>query len=155
MHPQVQTLFEDEFEAMVGLARLLLDNGSDVEDVVMDAFVATAERIVTLDRPGAYLRTAVVNGCRQRHRDGRRRWRILGERVAPAVRRRDTPDIGAPLEMWGFLEELSERERQALVLTYYLDLPHAETASILGCSSGTVKSLVHRAKGSMRELMVP
>ncbi len=153
MHPRVAPLFESEFEAMTRLARAMLTETSDVEDVVMDAFLATAERIDSLDRPGGYLRMAVINGCRQRLRDRGRRRRILAERVAPGMHRDRLPPAEQAVEMVDLLDSLSERERTAIVMTYYLDLPHADTASILGCSVGTVKSLVHRAKRSLREVM--
>lgn len=59
------------------------------------------------------------------------------------------PDFG--IEIRELIDSLSERERTVMVLTYYLDLPYAETASMMGCSVGTVKSLVHRAKRSLRK----
>jgi RNA polymerase sigma factor (sigma-70 family) len=129
----------------------MLDNSGDVEDVVMDAFVSTSQRIDSLDNPGGYLRTAVVNGCRQRLRDGSRRQGILAARVAPFAEHRVGADVDASLEVREMIDSLSERERTVMVLTYYLDLPHSEAASIMGCSVGTVKSLVHRAKRSLRE----
>jgi len=45
----------------------------------------------------------------------------------------------------------SKRQRTALVLRYYLDLSVAETAQLMGCADGTVKSLTHKAIASLRQ----
>ena len=44
----------------------------------------------------------------------------------------------------------STEQRATLALVYYLDLPHAEAARVLGVPAGTVKSRVHRAVESLR-----
>ena len=44
-----------------------------------------------------------------------------------------------------------ERQRAALVLRFYADLPGNEIATILGCREGTVKSLIHRGLAKLRE----
>lgn len=53
--------------------------------------------------------------------------------------------------MLAALEALSERERIAVVLRYYEDLPDEEIAAVLDCSRSTVRSLVHRALPTLRE----
>lgn len=50
---------------------------------------------------------------------------------------------------------LPDRERQALVCRYFLDLSEAETAQVLNCPLGSVKSRTSRALGRLRELVVP
>ena len=52
--------------------------------------------------------------------------------------------------MWRALQTLSPGQRAALVLRYYEDLSEAQTAEVLGCSVGTVKSQVHRALNRLR-----
>ncbi len=49
------------------------------------------------------------------------------------------------------LAALPARQRAVLVLRYYEDLSEAQTAQLLGCSVGTVKSQAHRALGTLRE----
>lgn len=148
MRTSLEDLFEREFDAMVRLARVMLGPGFDIDDVVMTAFVATATRLESLDSPGAYLRTAVVNGCRRRLRDTQRRKRIWEERLVPTRADLHTP---ARDEFVGdLLGALSERERTAIVLTYYVDLTTAQAAEVMGCRPGTVKSLVSRGMAKMR-----
>lgn len=148
MQSRLTEVFETEFDNMVKLARVFLPQTADVEDAVMTAFVATAKRIDQLENPGGYLRTSVVNECRKRLRDQARRHRIWSQRVAPAAQ---LTAVNGDMEyVDDLLAELSERERTAIVLTYYLELRHEETAEILGCRPGTVKSLVHRGLKKMR-----
>jgi RNA polymerase sigma factor (sigma-70 family) len=52
--------------------------------------------------------------------------------------------------MWGRLQQLSPRQRAAIVLRYYEDLSEQQTADTLGCSVGAVKSLVNRGMEALR-----
>jgi len=54
-------------------------------------------------------------------------------------------------QLWSALRQLPYRQRCALVLGFCEDLSETETARLLGCRLGTVKSLTHRALSSMRE----
>jgi DNA-directed RNA polymerase specialized sigma24 family protein len=53
------------------------------------------------------------------------------------------------------LQQLPVRQRTALVLRFYLDLPEAEVARVLGVPTGTVKSWVHRGLARLRQRLGP
>ena len=98
-----------------------------------------------LDNPGAYVRTSVVNGCRswQRRQATERRW----------LERNPRPEVQLPAEEDGViraLAHLSHRQRAALVLRFYEDLPMERIAEVLGCRTGTAKSLVSRGLARLR-----
>ena len=116
----------------------------------MTAFVRLVGRIDGLESPGGWLRTTVVNECRRRLRDQTRR-RIWVDRVVPT----SSGGVANASDEYvdDLLDELSDHERVAIVLTYYLDYSHAETAEVLGCRRGTVKSLVHRALKKMQVMV--
>ena len=104
------------------------------------------------EHPGAYLRTTVVNLC---HSHGRRVQ--VAARHAP-----DPPPVAPPpglppdlSPVWLALDLLSERQRDAVVLRFYLDLPDAEIAALLGVRPGTVRSLVSRALARLQEVLEP
>lgn len=136
-----EELYVAEYRSMVRLAFVMVEGSA--EEVVQDAFAKTFERWGTIDRPGAYLRTCVVNGCR----DVLRRRRL-------AVWRRPEP---APVvtglaadHLLDALAALAPRRRAAVVLRYYEDLSEAEIAVVLGVRPGTVKSMLHRSLLQLR-----
>ena len=131
---------------MLRLAHLLLGSPEQAEDVVHDAFLACAPRWGTLEAPDAYVRAAVTNHARSAmRRAGRDRDKSdrFGRSLALSV---GLPELD---ETWVVLRGLPERQRMALVLRFYEDLPEAEIARLLGCRPGTVKSLIHRGLASV------
>jgi RNA polymerase sigma-70 factor (ECF subfamily) len=53
------------------------------------------------------------------------------------------------------IEALPETQRAALILARYHDTPYAEIAEIVGSSEKAIKSLIHRARESLRESLAP
>lgn len=136
-------LYRSEGPGLVRLAFLLVGAEGQAEELVHDAFAAVLERWGSLERPAAYLRTCVVNGARRvnRRKALERRWRGLG---APG-----DAELGAD-HLLDALRRLPAKQRAALVLRYYEDLPEAEIATVLGVRPGTVKSLLHRGLTHLR-----
>jgi RNA polymerase sigma factor (sigma-70 family) len=163
--PGFGELYLRSFADMVRLARVLVDSPETAEDLVQDAFVHLHLRWAGVRDPGAYLHRSVVNACRSHHR---RAWRErprpasggAGDRPGPgsgwAADRADgsaagAQDAAADAGVLGAaLATLPYRQRAALVLRYYADLPDAEIATALGCRPGTVASLVHRGLERLR-----
>lgn len=136
-------LYRQRYEPMVRLAYLLTGNRGVAEELVQDAFVAVHRNWERATLPSAYLRTAVVNNARSWMRR-----RVLEEkRVVEPAR-----DPGLPAdEMWDVLQHLPERQRAAIVLRFYEDLPDAAIARILGCRLATVRTAVHRGLAALRK----
>jgi RNA polymerase sigma-70 factor (sigma-E family) len=130
------------------LASLLVDDVGRCEELVQEAFVSFATRRRTLrdpDRAPAYLRSAVLNGARShlRRRDPAPRLRLvrpeLGEDPSTAAARHD--DQAAVLAA---LRLLPGRQRDVLVLRYWMELSEPEIAATLGIGAGTVKTHAKR-----------
>lgn len=86
---------------------------------------------------------------------GRKTWRT--RRPVP-IELDDTParpagDHDARLDLARALAALTERQRLAVELHYYLGLPLAEIASALGCAEGTVKSTLSDGRAKLRTAM--
>ena len=145
--PTAADLFRVEFAPMVRLATLLTGSQDVAEELVMDAFARVSPRVGELDRPGAYLRTAVVNAARSHLRQRQRRARRHPAPVELAVH---DPEID---ELWARLSQLRPDERACVVLRYYDDLPLAEIAEQLDLPLGTVKSHIHRSLATLRTLL--
>ena len=101
------------------------------------------------DRALAYIRTAVVNGCRSVLRRRTLTRRIVSTRGAPWRDTQESAEDTAILaedrrRVLAALAALPSRRREVLVLRFYLNLPVAEVATTLGISQGTVKSAAAR-----------
>ncbi len=142
------TTFEDlyrrEYEPMVRLARGLVDTTEFAEEIVQDAFAKVFDRWNRLSRPGAYLRSAVVNGARSelRKREVRRR---IG--LQPPV----SSDPASHDYLLDALNKLSTRQKSVLVMKYYADMSEKEIAQTLGIRPGTVKSATSRGLAELRK----
>ena len=143
-------LYAAQRAPMVRLAFLLTGGDGTAEELVHDAFLRIAPRIGAVDQPAAYLRRAVVNACLSQ---GRRRSR---ERVL-LLRRVPMPEAveDQPNELRDAIRGLPPRQRAAVVLRYYEDLPEPAIAAALGTTVPGVKSLLHRAVGALREVIEP
>ena len=73
----------DQFGPMVRLAHLMTGSAAVAEDVVQDAFLRVAPHYAKADNPRAYLRTAVVNGCRSHERRAIRHERASTRAARP------------------------------------------------------------------------
>ncbi|MEV0595417.1 SigE family RNA polymerase sigma factor [Nonomuraea cavernae] len=145
----VAELFLTQRLSLVRLAFLLVGDQETAEDVVQDAFAALHRRWSRLtdhDRVLPYLRASVVNGCRMVHRRRSIMRRITGDRQTPFWSAEAAALLGETRrEVFKAVRALPRRQREAVVLRYYLDLSEAEIAETMGISRGTVKSTVFRA----------
>jgi len=152
----VSDLFRAHYRRLVGLAALLVDDRPTAEDVVQDAFMGLYRRWPHLrDHQAAltYLNRAVANGGRDRLRRGRtaparlRRMTPVSEELASAESAAVAGDEAARL--WQGICGLPYRQRQVLVLRYYLDQSEAEIAQTLEVSPGSVKKHASRALAAL------
>ncbi|MGH3715283.1 MAG: SigE family RNA polymerase sigma factor [Micromonosporaceae bacterium] len=103
------------------------------------------------DNLDGYVHRILVRSFLDERRRGWARVALLGsvpERAAPVA-----PDAGEHADVTAALARLPERQRAALVLRFYVDLPVSQVAEILGCRDGTVKSLTSRGLAALRELL--
>jgi RNA polymerase sigma-70 factor (sigma-E family) len=153
----VEALFDQHYSGLCRLATLLTGDAAAAEEVVQEAFLRTYAgwwRIRQPERAQWYLRAAVVNQCRSRGR--RRSSEDRGNRTVWATdgappRRWETDDVGETMAVLDAVRSLPRRQREAVVLRYYEDLSEADVAAALGCSVGTVKSQLFKARASLAE----
>jgi RNA polymerase sigma-70 factor (ECF subfamily) len=82
-----------------------------------------------------------------------RRWRWLRPVPEPdrSIRASDEPAVALGLDR--AVRSLTHRQQLAINLYYYLGLPVAESAVVMGCTEGSVKSTLSAARGRLRELL--
>jgi RNA polymerase sigma factor (sigma-70 family) len=136
-------LYRAQFAHMVRVAWLIVGSAALAEDIVQEAFIRVGARYDTIERPEAYLRTAVVNGCRN---ELRRLRRIATE--PPPEELVNDPEL---VTIFDALSSLTGRHRAVLVLRYVDDRSDEDIAELLGVRRSTVRSLVRRSLGTLRE----
>jgi len=144
----IERLYVAHYDALLRLA-YLLGGAAGAEDLVHDAFVRALDHW----REGApeeafraWAQTTMVRLSVSRWRRGNR------EGVAYA-RHGLEPDVGAhepQPDVERALASLTPRQRAAVVLRYYEDLAEADIAERMGVRLGTVKALLHQARGRLR-----
>jgi RNA polymerase sigma-70 factor (sigma-E family) len=133
-------------------ALLLTGSAHAAEDLVQTALLRAYRRWGRIDEPMSYVRRIMAN-----HRITL--WRRIGmhELVTGFLPEPSTPDSTSALvqraELLAALRRLPHRMRAVLVLRYWEDLSESESAAVLGCSVGTVKSQASRGLARLREAL--
>lgn len=122
-------------------------------DVVGDAFLELErhwDRISTYDDPAAWIRRVALNRLSNQRRSLARRARALlrlqsqEDETRTAVRATD-------LALKAALHGLPVKQRTAVVLFYFADLPVADVAAAMGVTEGSVNQHLHRAREALRK----
>ena len=134
--PAYRALTRRHLPAMLGLARRILGNAADAEDVAQEAMLRVwthAPRWQPLAAFRTWLTRVVVNLCLDRKR--RARWVALeaaGELVDPAPRATETAEHDEREQQLAVaIAELPARQRVAIVLTYSEGMRNAQVADII------------------------
>lgn len=153
-----EALYRTEWSGLVALGWSLTGSWALAEELAQEAFVDAHRRwgeVARKDRPGAWVRRAVVNRAASHHRH-----RAVEARGLARWSRRHAPDeppgtdstgvaatdsVGDP-RFWDAVRSLPHQQRAAVALHYLEDRPVAEIAPILGCSTSTVKVHLHRGR---------
>lgn len=134
------------------LAYLLTGSPAAAEDLAQEAFLRAAGRFPQIRDANnfrAYLRRTVINLWRNSVRRERREQAYLA-RQDPRTPEDESADLVTRYAVRVALLRLSPRQRAAIVLRYYEDLPERQIAALLQCRPGTVKSLLARGVDSLR-----
>jgi RNA polymerase sigma-70 factor (sigma-E family) len=148
-------VFRADGPALVGLARLLLDDPRQAEEVVQEAFIRTYagwSRVRNRDDPLPYVRRAVVNLARSGLRRRRTERAFRFERPDDAPSAEDTAAAQARDDAVALaVAALPRRQRECVVLRFYADATVPEVATTLRISDGSVKQHLHRALATLGE----
>jgi RNA polymerase sigma-70 factor (sigma-E family) len=152
-------MYSTEYRSLVRMSVVLVGDVGTAEEVVQECFIAMYSawrRLRNVDKAVNYLRRSVVN----RSRSVLRR-RIVADKHAP----KHEPDMPSAEQgaitrlersaVIDALRSLPDRQREAVMLRYYLDLSEEEVASAMQISRGAVKSHTARAKAALRSVLEP
>lgn len=145
-------LVEREHRGLTAASALIVGDRSIAEEIVQDVLERTYRRwsrVDTYDRPGAWVRRAVLNQSISVAR------RARSERSALDRLRRRRPievEPAEPLrEIWAAVRDLPPKQVTAVALHYGADLSIAAVAEEMDMSESAVKTLLHRARNALRQ----
>ena len=145
-------------QALARLAYLLTGDRDEAEDLLQNALAKVYrhwDRVSAVELPDAYVRRILVNERNSGWRRMLRRRETPSSHVLEVIEPSGAPgsDPSVGIDLWRQVQTLPRQQRAAVVLRYYEDLTEAQTAEILECSVGTVKSHTSRAIAALRSKM--
>jgi RNA polymerase sigma-70 factor (sigma-E family) len=165
----VTALYQAHAVGMIRLALIMVGDRGAAEDVVQEAFFGLYRgwgRLTDSERALTYVRSSVLNGCRnvlrQRSRNERRERAAAAEGGPTAFSQpgnvAESAEAAALIgqehqQVLDAIRTLPSRQREALVLRFYLDMSEDEAARAMGVSKGTVKSATSRAVAAVGRLL--
>jgi RNA polymerase sigma-70 factor (ECF subfamily) len=146
-----EEFFVERYGEVVRSMRLVVGDPTRAEELAEEAFGRAFRhwsRVSRLDRPVAWVYVVACNEARRAWRREQRapRWFVRDQRVVGDA----TEAVATELDVRAALTQLGDRQRAAVVLRYFADLPLAEIAAVMGCATGTVKATLHQALDRLR-----
>jgi RNA polymerase sigma-70 factor (sigma-E family) len=140
--------FDDAFDQLYQIAYRaafrILGSREDAEDVAIEVLARASVRWQRIDKdPAPWVATVAVNLSLDM-------WRRRRRAPEPETPREVCADVERRTELSQALDRLPKRQRDTVVLRYFLDLTESETAAAMGVSVGTIKQHASRAMVSLR-----
>ncbi len=153
----VTDLFTQHARSLVRMARLFVDDKNAAEDLVQEAFIRlarSAHRIDDRSKAAPYLRSIVLNLARDHNRRGLVSLRHRPSAVADLDSAEDELVVREDQrEVLDAVRALPVRQRDCVVLRYYLDLGIPEIADTLGISANSVKTHLKRGLAALEKAL--
>ena len=146
MDRDFEDFFRTEYDSVRRALVVALRDRAFAEDAAQKGFLeafAHWRRVRRMDRPAGWVYVAAIRYARRKRSD------LFGGTVDTV-----TPDpadaVTATLDLALLVGLLPPRQRLAIVLRYWVDLPLREVAEAMGCAEGTVKATLHAAIRNLR-----
>jgi RNA polymerase sigma-70 factor (sigma-E family) len=154
----VTALYQAHALGLIRLAVVMLGDRPAAEDAVQEAFCGLYRRWHHLSDPGkalSYVRSSVINSCRTMLRRRRRQAGLDPSAGDPPGESAEAMALVGEehRQVLTAIRQLPARQREALVLRFYLDLDEEQIAAAMRISRGTVKSTTSRALAALGRIL--
>lgn len=155
-------LYDRYFDAMYYTAKRIVRNTEMAEDLVQEGFIKAFEKIHTLQQPqffGAWLKRIIVNNCLTACRESSRSVEIVTDKDLPEAFDADAAAENAEglseqtQRLMQAMGRLHENYRMVLTLHFLEGYPQEEVADLMGISHGNCRTMLSRAKESLKKLL--
>ena len=156
-------LVDRHLGSVFAVARRILCNAADAEDIAQDTFLRAYKRLYLYDLEHPLrnwlLKIATnlaINRLRSRHREKVLRLNVARKQQEETTTRKAAgPEpVESNARAWEYwLGQLNESQRTAIVLFHFHQMPYAEIAEALEVPENTVRTYLHRGRRRLRELM--
>ncbi len=150
---RVRSFVRDEYGRVVGAVAMAVGGRDLAEDAVQDALVKLLRDDHDPDRIGAWVTVVAINEARQVMRRRGAESRAIDRSTPPPPPLDPFHEVEIGGEIREAVATLPERQRDAVLLHYFLDMSVEDTAAALGVGSGTVKTHLHRARNVLAEIL--
>jgi RNA polymerase sigma factor (sigma-70 family) len=148
---EVAAFCGEQLPRLIGLLALHVGDRLVAEELAQETLVRVCEKwpqVRQMRDPAAWASRVALNVAGSFWRRRYAEWRANARRVDESVHHdRDVAETVAVREA---VASLPSRQRAALLLRFYADLPVVEVAAHLGCAEGTVRSLTSQALAALR-----
>jgi RNA polymerase sigma-70 factor (ECF subfamily) len=148
---------------VLALAHRVYGDPAEAEDIAQDVFIRVWKYAGSWKKDDAkvdtWLHRIVLNVCRDRLSAGHRQHEVGGMELDMEADPGPTPEDALAGQatrdrVWKALQALPDRQREALVLTYYQELSNAEAAGAMQISVEAVESLLARARRALKRRLL-
>lgn len=142
----------ERYSRLVGAVSLIVRERHTAEDIVQETFARAYlnwSKLWPEGNPAGWAHRVAVNLALSWRRRATREARALLRLASTNAQSFSIPDVDLHRAVAG----LPPRQKAAIAFFYILDLPVEEVAAAMGCRPGTVKSLLHSARGRLRKEM--
>ena len=141
-----------ESRSWVAVATVIIGDRDRAEEVVQEVLARLVGRwakIEGLDRPGAFVRRAVINEAISVHRRQRREL-VANERAAGRLDLRDSAPADPHVDLWSAVRRLPDDQMRAIALRHAADASLGEVADALGITEAAARTVLYRARKTLR-----
>jgi RNA polymerase sigma-70 factor (ECF subfamily) len=147
--------FTFDYPRLVAALTLVTGDGDVARDAVDEACARAWEQVrrgKKIDSIAAWVRVVALNVARGRFRRAVTERRAR-EQLAHLLPTTATTDVGLAVDVARALAVLPRRQREVVVMHYFLDIAVDDIAAQLGVTSGTVKTSLHRARAALAAVL--
>ena len=154
MYDLIDHLYREHAASLTAALALSTGDRQAAEDLVHEVFERAVSKRAELEQhpnPRAWLFRTGYNLASNR-------WKLLTRRRHAIAQQRPVLPEAAwedALDLRESLRRLSGRQREAVILHYYLGFGVEEIASMLGCAEGSVKSHLSRGRSALNQMLSP